>query len=419
MQIRMQNAEDLTQEQIEEFLRGSQAIEFRGQNRAERYEFVQRVLVAREYAVQGKKQRGTIRTYLSKVTGLSLPQTTRLIRQYRREGVVEAMEYRRRRFAVKYTSRDIAVLAEADRAHEWLSGPATVHILKRENEQFGRAECARLAEISVAHLYNLRRSVGYRKLAAQWEPTRPSAIGIGERRKPDPQGQPGFLRVDTVHQGDWEGVKGVYHINAVDAVTQWQVIGCVERISEQFLVPVLEAMLHQFPFRIRGFHSDNGSEYVNYEVAKLLRSLLIEFTKSRANRTQDNALVEGKNGAIIRKHIGYGHIGAEHAEGVQKFYTAHLNPYLNFHRPCGFATVSLDARGKRRRQYKCEDYATPYEKLKRLPEAQQYLKPHMSFAQMDQTAQKMSDTECARKMAAAKVKLLRRCKIESPMPPRT
>jgi len=419
MQIRMQNAEDLTQEQIEEFLRGSQAIEFRGQNRAERYEFVQRVLVAREYAVQGKKQRGTIRTYLSKVTGLSLPQTTRLIRQYRREGVVEAVEYRRRRFAVKYTSRDIAVLAEADRAHEWLSGPATVHILKREYEQFGRAECARLAEISVAHLYNLRRSVGYRKLAAQWEPTRPSAIGIGERRKPDPQGQPGFLRVDTVHQGDWEGVKGVYHINAVDAVTQWQVIGCVERISEQFLVPVLEAMLHQFPFRIRGFHSDNGSEYVNYEVAKLLRSLLIEFTKSRANRTQDNALVEGKNGAIIRKHIGYGHIGAEHAEGVQKFYTAHLNPYLNFHRPCGFATVSLDARGKRRRQYKCEDYATPYEKLKRLPEAQQYLKPHMSFAQMDQTAQKMSDTECARKMAAAKVKLLRRCKIESPMPPRT
>jgi transposase InsO family protein len=224
--------------------------------------------------------------------------------------------------------------------------------------------------------------------------------------------------VDTVHQGDWEGVKGVYHINAVDAVTQWQVVGCVERISEHFLLPVLEAMLHQFPFRIRGFHSDNGSEYVNYEVAKLLKSLLIEFTKSRANRTQDNALVEGKNGAIIRKHIGYGHIGAEHAEGVQKFYTAHLNPYLNFHRPCGFATVSLDARGKRRRQYKSEDYATPYEKLKGLEEAEQYLKSSMSFVQLDQTAQKMSDTECARKMGAAKTQLLRRCKMESPRPPR-
>ena len=414
----MQNAEVLTQEQIREFLKGSQAIEFRGQTRAELYGFVQRVLVAQEYAVQGKKERGAIRAYLSKVTGLSLPQMTRLIRKYRQEGVVEPAAYRRRRFPAKYTSVDIALLAEVDRVHGWLSGPATVRILKREYEQFGKAEYARLAEISVAHLYNLRRGAQYRKLAAKWEPTQPSAVMIGERRKPDPGGRPGFLRIDTVHQGDWDGAKGVYHINAVDAVTQWQVVGCVGRISEQFLLPVLEAMLHQFPFRILGFHSDNGSEYVNHGVAKLLQSLLIEFTKSRANRTQDNALVEGKNGAIIRKHIGYGHIGTEHAEAVQKFYTAQLNPYLNFHRPCGFATVSLDASVKRKRQYKREDYATAYEKLKGLEKAEQYLKPNLSLAQLDQTAQKMSDTECARKMAAAKAQLLRRCKIESPLPPR-
>jgi hypothetical protein len=149
----------------------------------------------------------------------------------------------------------------------------------------------------------------------------------------------------------------------------------------------------------------------------MLRGLLIEFTKSRANRTQDNALVEGKNGSIVRKHIGYGHIGSQHAEAVHKFYAAHLNPYLNFHRPCGFATVSLDARGKRQRQYKREDYATPYEKWKALPEAEKYLKPHVSFAQLDQLAQKLSNTECARKMAAAKAQLLRRCKIESPLGP--
>jgi transposase InsO family protein len=418
MQVHMQNAEMLTQEQIEEFLKGSQTIEFTGQKRAELYGFVQQVLIAQEYAMQGKNQRGAIRAYLSKVTGLSLAQMTRLIRKYRQEGVVQAVAYRRRCFPNKYLRRDIILLAEVDRAHAWLSGPATVRILKREHEQFGKKEYARLAEISVAHLYNLRRSVPYRKVAAKWEPTQPSAVSIGERRKPDPQGRPGFLRIDTVHQGDWEGTKGVYHINAVDAVTQWQVVGCVERISEAFVLPVLEAILHQFPFRILGFHSDNGSEYVNHDVAKLLKDLLIEFTKSRANRTQDNALVEGKNGAIIRKHLGYGHIGAEHAEAVQKFYTAHLNPYLNFHRPCGFATVSLDARGKRRRQYKREDYATPYEKLKSLKTVEQYLKSSVSLEQLDQTARKMSDTECGRKMTAAKVQLLRRCKIESPLPGR-
>ncbi len=415
----MQNAEALTQEQMQAFLQGSLEIQFSGQNRAERYEFVQRLLVAQEYAKQRKKQRGAIRAYLSKVTGLSLPQITRLIRQWRRSGVVKVQPCRRRRFPTKYTRRDVELLAEVDRAHGWLSGPATVRILKREFEPFGKTEYVRLAGISVAHLYNLRRSARYRKVAADWQPTQPSAILIGERRQPDPQGRPGFLRIDTVHQGDWEGAKGVYHINAVDAVTQWQVVGCVERINEHFLLPVLEAMLHQFPFRIVGFHSDNGSEYVNYEVAKLLKSLLIEFTKSRANRTQDNALVEGKNGAVIRKHIGYGHIPAEHATAMHKFYTAHLNPYLNFHRPCGFATVSLDARGKRRRRYPREDYATPYEKLKSLENAQPYLKPNQSWAQLDQAAQKISDTECARKMAAAKRQLLRRVKIESPQPPRS
>lgn len=410
----MDNAEGLTEHQIQEFLRGSQAIEFSGQSRADRYAFIQQVLVAQEYGSKPKKQRGAVRAYLSKVTGLSLAQMTRLIRQYKRDGAVEAVAYRRQRFPRRYTSRDVGLLAEVDRAHDWLSGPATVHILKREQEQFGKADHARLAEISVSHLYNLRRSARYRKLAARWEATQPSCIGIGERRKPDPRGRPGFLRVDTVHQGDWEGVKGVYHINAVDAETQWQVVGCVARITERHVLPVLEAMLHQFPFRILGFHTDNGSEFVNYDVAGLLKRLLIEFTKSRANRTQDNALVEGKNGAIIRKHMGYGHMGAEHAEAVHKFHSAYLNPYLNFHRPCGFATVSLDARGKRRRQYKREDYATPYERLKGLMDAGQHLKEKVNFAQLDQIARNMSDTECARKLAAAKIQLLRRCKIESP-----
>jgi hypothetical protein len=260
MQIRMQNAETLSPEQIREFLKSSESIEFAGQDRAELYAWVQRVLVGQEYGVQGRKQRGAVRAYVSKVTGLSLPQVTRLIRQYRHDGMVQPAVYRRRRFPVKYQKRDVALLVEVDRAHGWLSGPATVSILKRELEQFGKTEFARLAEISVAHLYNLRRSAGYRKLAVEWKPTRRSAITIGERRKPNPQGRPGFLRIDSVHQGDWEGVKGVYHINAVDAVTQWQVVGCVERISEQYLLPVLEAMLHQFPFKILGFHSDNGSD---------------------------------------------------------------------------------------------------------------------------------------------------------------
>ena len=138
-------------------------------------------------------------------------------------------------------------------------------------------------------------------------------MAIGERRKPNPEHKPGYLRVDTVHPGDLDGIKGVYHINAVDQETQWQVLGATAQISEAWLIPVLEAMLRQFPFRILGFHSDNGSEFINYTVAKLLNQLLVEQTKSRPRHSNDNGLAEAKNGAVIRKHMGYGHIAAEHA----------------------------------------------------------------------------------------------------------
>ena len=67
-------------------------------------------------------------------------------------------------------------------------------------------------------------------------------------------------------------------------------------------------MMEQFPFPILGFHSDNGSEFINHTVAKLLNKLLIEQTKSRPRHSNDNGLVERKNGAVIRKHMGFDHI---------------------------------------------------------------------------------------------------------------
>jgi transposase InsO family protein len=330
---------------------------------------------------------------------------------------VRAARYQRHQFPTRYTAEDIALLAEVDRAHQRLSGPATRRILQREYEQYGNQPYERLAKISVAHLYNLRASARYRNQAAVFEPTRSSGTAIGERRRPDPRGRPGFVRVDTVHQGDWEGAKGVYHINAVDAVTQWQVVGCACKISEAYLLPVLEAVLAQFPFVILGFHVDNGSEYINRRVAKMMAKLHAEFTKSRACRSQDNALVEGKNGAVVRKLIGYGYIAGEHDEAINKFYARHLNPYLNYHRPCGFATVSLDERGKRRRQYKTEDYRTPWEKLKSLERPEQYLKPGLSLAELERESLAMSDTECARRMTAAKSRLLQQSKMQFPLPP--
>ena len=212
-------------EQIRAFLKASEEIGFEGRNRKEIYNWVRETMVWQQYHIQGKAEKGLLRSYVGKMTGLSRAQVTRLIGQYLEKGSIEEKHYGRRRFASVYTRADIGLLAEVDEAHETLSGPATQKILYREYHEYGNAEYERLCRISTPHIYNLRKSGTYRKRRVVYEATKPVSVSIGERRKPDPQGRPGYLRVDTVHQGDLEGTKGVYHINAVDEVTQWQVVG--------------------------------------------------------------------------------------------------------------------------------------------------------------------------------------------------
>src|SRR5664279_5305272 len=409
--IRMHEAEKLSLEAIGCFIAASQEIQFEAEDRQQLYGWVERVLVEQEYAQQGKAARGLLRRYVERMTGLSRAQVTRLIARYTATGRVVATVYRRRRFPERYTRADIELLATVDEAHETLSGPATRRILQREFDLYGKPEYARLATISVAHLYNLRHRERYRERLLNYTKTRPTAVQIGERRKPQPQGQPGFLRLDTVHQGDQpgSGEKGVYHINAVDEVTQWEVAGSTPRISEAYLEPVLEHMLRQFPFRILGFHSDNGSEFINKTVAQLLEKLRVEQTKSRPRQSGDNGLVETKNGAVIRKHIGYGYIDASHADRINDFYQEYLNPYLNYHRPCAQADVKIDEKGRKRVSYK--RYQTPLETLSLLDKPAQYLRNGLSINALNRVASTISDTDAARRMQQAKAKLFERLRL--------
>jgi transposase InsO family protein len=347
-----------------------------------------------------------LRRYVEKMTGLSRAQVTRLIAAYAATGRVKATEYKRHRFAARYTKADVDLLAYVDKAHGNLSGPATRRILAREYEVYGQAAYERLAQISSAQIYRLRATAGYRKRNASYEPTRPTVIAIGERRRPQPNGQPGYLRIDTVHQGDFDGAKGVYHINAVDEVTQWQVMAATPRIAELWLIPVLEAILAQFPFPIRGFHSDNGSEYINRDVSGLLGKLLVEQTKSRSRHSNDNGLVEAKNGAVIRKHLGYGYIAAQHAEEITRFYREHLNPYVNFHRPCAVPESRHLGNGRIQRVYR--RWATPYELLQEAEGWEKRLRPELAAAQLETQAGAQTDTEAAILMQEAKRDLFRR-----------
>jgi transposase InsO family protein len=411
LNISVHEAEKLSLEAMCRFVEASEEIRFESKSRQQVYGWVERVLIQQEYAQRGKAVRGQVRRYIEKMTGMSRAQATRLIGRYTASGQVRPTVYRRHCFPQRYTRADIELLASVDEAHETLSGPATRRILEREHQLYGKQEYARLAAISVAHLYNLRRSQRYRERRLNYVKTRPTTVSIGERRKPQPQGQPGYLRLDTVHQGDQPGggAKGVYHINAVDEVTQWQVAGSTPRISEAYLEPVLEAMLRQFPFPIRGFHTDNGSEFINATVARLLDKLRIEQTKSRPRQSGDNGLVETKNGAVIRKHIGYGYIDAAHADRINEFYREYLNPYLNYHRPCAQAEVQIDEKGRKRVRYK--RYQTPLEILLGLDKPAQYLRQGLSINALKRIAGALSDTDAARRMQQAKSKLFDKLRL--------
>ena len=410
MIVTLQTERLQTVEQIRGFLDGNGEVDFRPLDRDEAYGFVRRTLVRLDYDALGQAGKGTVREFLGKATGLSRAQVTRLIGQHRATGRVQDRRAANsgRSFERVYTPADIRLLAEADEIGGQLCGPAACAVLRRQYEVFGDARFERLSRLSPSHPYNLRRSKTYRARRTTVDHTRPTTVRIGERRRPDPGGKPGYVRVDTVHQGDRNGVKGVYDINLIDEVTQFEHVGAVAGIAETFLVPVLEEMLVTLPFVVVGFHADNGSEYINRQVAAMLNKLHVpDFTKSRARRSNDNALVEGKNASVVRKWLGHDHIPQRFAPEVNAFAKDVLSPYLNYHHPCLFATEVRDAKGKVRRRYRRQDVATPYEKLKSLPDAERFLKPGTTFADLDPVAYAMSDLDANRRANRARDELFR------------
>jgi transposase InsO family protein len=403
MVIDMNDEQLHTLAQLRAFLDGTVAVDF-AVTGEERYDFIARTVRRLGYARLKRTDKGVVLRFLGRVSGYSRQQLTRLVQRVRTQApLLKRYRGSRTSFARIFTHADVLLLAHTDTLHGTLCGATTKKLMERAFEVFGERRYERLATISVAHLYNLRKRAGYARHRQTWTKTRPVAIAIGERRAPAPHDQPGYLRVDSVHQGDQDGVKGLYHINAVDCVTQYEGVATCERISEAFLIPVLEALLASFPFEIKGFHVDNGSEYINRHVAELLNKLLIEeFTKSRSRHSNDNAQVESKNGAIVRKHLGYSHIPQRYAALVNAFCRDYLNPYVNFHRPSLFAETITDAKGRQRKRYPYKLSMTPYDKLKSLPQAEQFLKPGMTFEQLDAQATAISDNEAAQRLNDAR-----------------
>ena len=149
------NDERLQTIEHERFWEGSEAVEFK------------------------RDEEGVMRRYIERITGYSRAQVSRLIRRYQRTGQLKVTQYRRHRFPRKYTLSEIELLARTDELHDWLSGPATKKIMEREYEVYGQSEFGNISRISVAHLYNLRRSNTYRNITRRFTKTKPAVSRIG------------------------------------------------------------------------------------------------------------------------------------------------------------------------------------------------------------------------------------------------
>lgn len=399
MTITMDDSRITSIAQLREFLQGTQNIPFslESESVTKKYTFIDQTIKKFSYKKLAKKDKKIIIWYVQKVTGYKKKRVYQLLAKAE-NGVLKKATYTRINPHKVYTSFDVKLLEKTDELHLRLSELATKEIVRREYEVFKKKDYQTIAKISHAHITNLRHNPIYRSF---WiNHTKARQISIGETKPPENFGRPGSIRIDSVSQKD------IYHINSVDEITQWEIAFCVPQISERYMIPILEEIFAQYPFVIFNFHSDRGHETINYRVAELLQRLLIKQTKSRSYHSNDNALVETKNGSIIRKNFGWEHIDQRMCDEINSYYKNYFNPYLNFHRPCGFPTIQTSEKGKKTKLYNL--YQVPYERLKSLPQAQKYLKKNMTFAELDSIAYSHSDNEFATIMREQERKLFQK-----------
>lgn len=371
--------------ELSAFVQSTQRFAITAETIEDKYRLIDGTVDRFRYKTLSRKDKHVVFLYVKKMTSYKKAQLLRLIKRAVL-GKLVRKEYKRTNPNRIYTSRDVKLLEKTDELHLRLNATATHEIIRREWEVYRHEEYEHLSRVSVSHINNLRHHPVY---VNSWvNGTKARTVSIGSTRPPEPNEKPGAIRIDTVSQRD------VYHVNAVDEITQWEVVVCVPVIAESCMLPALQSLLDQFPFCLFNFHSDRGMEFVNYHVASMLNRLLIKQTKSRSRHCNDNALVETKNGAVVRKTMGYCHINQKDADEVNAFYRNFLTPYINFHRPSLFLTETThDEQGRERRVY--GTVKTPYDAFRGIPGAHTFLKSGQSFTKLDTIAMQYSDNEFA------------------------
>ena len=208
MTITMNDSHMITIDQIREFAKLDMSPKLGFPSKKEKYKWIDTVLIRFRYRSLKKNDKGVVRKYIQKMTSLSDSQITKIIYRKKNKKSSSSKKKRRNSFVKKYGVEDISLLVKTDNLHGRVSGPATKEVLEREYNVFGKTDYFNISHISISHIYNLRKTRQYESHSLTVNKTCSVSIPIGERRKPEPYGKPGYLRVDSVHQGDKDKEKG-------------------------------------------------------------------------------------------------------------------------------------------------------------------------------------------------------------------
>ena len=173
---------------------------------------------------------------------------------------------------------------------------------------------------------------------------------------------PGFIEIDLVdHSGGVE--RGIFAqtLDGTDILTGWTETICVENKSQVRVFEGLQKIMKQFPFKILGIDSDNGSEFINNHLVKYCEEKRITFTSSRPYKKNDSCYVEQRNWSVVRKAVGYFRYETEkEVETINQIYK-YLRLYTNFFQPQMKLIEKVRIGSKVRKKY--DKARTPYQRV--------------------------------------------------------
>ena len=186
----------------------------------------------------------------------------------------------------------------------------------------------------------------------------------------------GEMGADLVgHDGGYGGGEHAFTLLLTDRVTQWTEPRAVLNKAQKWVFQALLQVRSWLPFVLVGLHTDCGGEFINHNLARYCRHEKIEFSRSRANRKNDNCFTEQKNNAVVREHVGYLRLETEQEVELLNQIYDRLRLLVNFFYPSQ-RLISKTRQGARvRRRY--DTPRTPYQRVLACPEVSEQAKQHL------------------------------------------